>query len=210
MLKIQIDSFSSTDTLIITAYKMNRYQLEHVIRAAGTIAEVKNLIILGSQSILGQFPVVPQTLLETKSIDVLIPKLLYRSMEVDLLVPNDLAKTELLEACLGELSLFHETYGYYVQGVDYQTATLPAGWQGRFIDLCNSNTHWITGHCLEIHDLILSKLVAGREKDLEFFHACAILQLVDQNTLFERLKLIDLASPLREIVEGRIYRGFQS
>jgi hypothetical protein len=189
---------------------MNRYQLEHVIRAAGTIAEVQNLIILGSQSILGQFPTIPATLLKANPIDIWVPNLLYRSMEADLIIPNDPAKTELVEACLGELSPFHETYGYYVQGVDYQTATLPKGWQERFVNLCNSNTHWVTGHCLEIHDLILSKLVAGREKDLEFFHACAILKLINQNTLLERLKLIDLASPLHEIVERRIYRGFQS
>jgi hypothetical protein len=188
---------------------MNRYQLEHVIRAAGTIAEVQNLIILGSQSLLGQFPLIPQTLLETNPIDIFIPNLLYRSMEVDLLVPNDPAKTELLEACLGELSPFHETYGYYVQGVDYHTATLPAGWQERFVNICNQNTHWVTGHCLEIHDLILSKLVAGREKDLEFFHACARLHLVTPTTLLERLPLTELSPPLRTLVEGRIQRGFQ-
>jgi hypothetical protein len=189
---------------------MNRFQLEHVIRAAGTIAEVKNLIILGSQSLLGQFPTIPQTLLETKQIDIFIPKLLYRSMEVDLLVPNDPAKTELLEACLGELSQFHETYGYYVQGVDYQTATLPIGWQERFINICNQNTHWVTGHCLEIHDLILSKLVAGRDKDFEFFRTCIILNIVTQTTLLERLQVTELSSSLRDIIEGRIQRGFQS
>jgi len=187
---------------------MNRYQLEHVIRAAGTIAEVQNLIILGSQSILGQFPLISQTLLETKPIDIFIPQLLYRSMEVDLLVPNDPAKTELLEACLGELSPFHETYGYYVQGVDYHTATLPTGWQERFVNICNQNTQWITGHCLEIHDLLLSKLIAGREKDLEFFHACAILDLVTQTTLLERLQLTELSPSLLEVIEGRIQRGF--
>jgi hypothetical protein len=188
---------------------MTRYQLEHVIRAAGTIAEVQNLIILGSQSILGQFPTIPQNLLATKSIDLFIPNLLYRSMEVDLLVPNDSAKTELLEACLGELSPFHETYGYYVQSVDYHTATLPAGWQERFVNICNQNTHWVTGHCLEIHDLILAKLVAGRDKDLEFFRACAILQLVTPTTLLELLQLTELSTPLRQLVEKRIQRGFQ-
>lgn len=30
--------------------------MEHIIRAAGEIAGVKEIIILGSQSILGQFP----------------------------------------------------------------------------------------------------------------------------------------------------------
>jgi len=35
---------------------MNRSALEHIIRAAGEIAQVKKVIILGSQSILAQFP----------------------------------------------------------------------------------------------------------------------------------------------------------
>ena len=35
---------------------MNRNELEHIIRAAGEIAQVKKIIIIGSQSILAQFP----------------------------------------------------------------------------------------------------------------------------------------------------------
>ena len=34
---------------------MNRTQLEHIIRASGEIAGVQDVIILGSQAILGQF-----------------------------------------------------------------------------------------------------------------------------------------------------------
>ena len=35
---------------------MTRAQLEHVIRAACTIADDDELIVIGSQAILGQFP----------------------------------------------------------------------------------------------------------------------------------------------------------
>jgi hypothetical protein len=52
--------------------------------------------------------------------------------------------------------------------VDETTATLPAGWQERLIPLRNENTGGAIGWCLEVHDLAASKLVAGREKDLEF------------------------------------------
>ncbi len=38
---------------------MTRVQLEHVIRAAGTIADVDDIVVIGSQAILGQFPGAP-------------------------------------------------------------------------------------------------------------------------------------------------------
>lgn len=35
---------------------MTRAQLEHVIRAAGTIADVADVVVIGSQAVLGEFP----------------------------------------------------------------------------------------------------------------------------------------------------------
>jgi hypothetical protein len=46
---------------------------------------------------------------------------------------------------------------------------LPNGWKERFVKVCNENTHSTTGLCLEIHDLMISKLSAGREKNFKFF-----------------------------------------
>jgi hypothetical protein len=33
-----------------------------------------------------------------------------------------------LDGAIGELSVFHQSFGYYAHGVDDTTATLPAGW----------------------------------------------------------------------------------
>lgn len=35
---------------------MNRAQLEHIIRVAGSVVGTQDVMILGSQAILGQFP----------------------------------------------------------------------------------------------------------------------------------------------------------
>ena len=43
---------------------MNRSELEHIIRAAGEIADVQKIIILGSQAILAQFPNLSEELSE--------------------------------------------------------------------------------------------------------------------------------------------------
>jgi hypothetical protein len=49
---------------------MNRSQLEHMIRAAGSIADDKEIVILGSTSIPAQFPGFPESLLLSIEADV--------------------------------------------------------------------------------------------------------------------------------------------
>ena len=44
---------------------MNRYQLEHVIRAAEGNADVRDIVVIGSQAILGTFPDAPAELLQS-------------------------------------------------------------------------------------------------------------------------------------------------
>jgi len=52
---------------------MTRQQLEHLIRAAAVIADDDELIVIGSQSILGQYPNAPSSLLVSVDAD-LYPK----------------------------------------------------------------------------------------------------------------------------------------
>ena len=49
---------------------MRRAQLEHLIRAAATIAEDDEIIVIGSQAILGQFPDAPSELCVSAEADV--------------------------------------------------------------------------------------------------------------------------------------------
>ena len=98
---------------------MKRSDLEHLIRASGAIADDDELIIIGSQSILGQFPDAPITLLV--------------SMEADIFPKNKPTLSELVDGSIGEGSFFHEQYGYYAQGVGPETAVLPQGWEERLV-----------------------------------------------------------------------------
>lgn len=133
---------------------MNRKQLEHLVRASGSISGCREVVIIGSQALLGAFPNAPAELLT--------------SMEADLYPPADPGKAELIDGCIGELSPFHDTFGYYAHGVGPETATLPSGWQGRLIRVENENTGGTIGWCLSPSDLAVSKLLAGRPKDIEF------------------------------------------
>jgi hypothetical protein len=152
---------------------MTRTQLEHLIRAAAVIADDDELVIIGSQSILGQFPHAPSSLLV--------------SVEADLYPKNHPERADLIDGTIGELSPFHDTFGYYAQGVGETTAVLPAGWQGRLVPICNENTRRATGWCLEAHDLVLSKYVARRDKDVRFIRDAIVHRLVDARILIERV-----------------------
>lgn len=192
---------------------MNRAQLEHIIRSSGEIAEVQDVIILGSQALLGQFPELTEPVFnksdcEDISAHEMSQHILLRSIEVDVLIPDDEEKADLIDGAIGELSQFHHTYGYYAQGIDNTTALLPEGWRERLIIICNENTNHIRGHCVEIHDLVISKLYARRQKDIEFFHAAIKLQLIARNMLLERLDVTPISEEHKTIIRNDIERGF--
>ena len=88
-------------------------------------------------------------------------------------------KSDLIDGAIGELSMFHRTFGYYAHGVDETTATLPKGWTERLVPIRSENTGGATGWCLEVHDLAVSKLVAGRTRDVEFLQVLLREGLLD-------------------------------
>ncbi|MCC5933715.1 MAG: hypothetical protein LAT75_11615 [Candidatus Cyclonatronum sp.] len=94
---------------------MNREQLEHAIRAACTVSEDEELIVFGSQAILGQYPDAPPEL--------------RRSVEVDVSPVNKPEAVDKIDCALGENSPFHKTHGFYVHGVPVETTVLPKDWK---------------------------------------------------------------------------------
>ena len=175
---------------------MRRSDLEHLIRAAGRIAGERELVIIGSQSLLGQFPHAPVALL--------------MSMEADLYPRARPELADKVDGAIGEGSAFHQAHGYYAQGVGPGTATLPRGWQRRLVRVDNPNTNGYAGLCLEVHDLALSKYVAGREKDREFTRELARHGLIDRMTLEKRLAVTKLDPAVAKLVRARITRNFPS
>lgn len=173
---------------------MTREQLEHIIRAAATIAADDEIVIIGSQAILGQFPNAPAELLV--------------SVEADVFPRNHPERADLVDGSIGELSPFHQTFGYYAQGVGEQTATLPHGWQQRLVPLRSEGTRGATGWCLEIHDLAVSKYAANRPKDRVFVRTLAREGLVDRATLETRWAATDVPPELRALVDGLIGQDF--
>ncbi|HEX4556748.1 MAG TPA: hypothetical protein VH249_22345 [Xanthobacteraceae bacterium] len=129
---------------------MRREQFEHVIAAAAEVSGEREIVVIGSQAILGNVDEPPTSMLV--------------SMEWD----ERLVRVE-IPARVGQ-------------------ATGPVAL------------------CLEIHDLVLAKCAAGRDRDWEFAHDAVAADLV---RVAELLRLIeDLPEPpadrirVRKMLEG--------
>ena len=175
---------------------MQRSALEHVIRASGAIADDDQIVVIGSQSILGEYPDAPARLLA--------------SMETDIYPMNKPELADKVDGAIGEGSSFHMEFGYYAQGVGPETATLPKGWKKRLISINNENTNGVTGLCLEVHDLAISKYVAGRPKDFEFIGDLVRHEMINRKTMVQCLSETDLSKVDRSRIKSRIESSFKN
>jgi len=148
---------------------VNREQLSHVLRAASRVADDPDIIVIGSQAILGSFS------------DADLPIEATRSMEADLAFRNDIdeRKSDLVDGSIGEYRL-----------VAYMEA-----------DSAPSRAT-----CLEPHDLVVSKLVAGRLKDIEFVKAMLGANLISANLLVERAEMLEVPRAVITRVRSTISR----
>jgi hypothetical protein len=152
---------------------VNREAFEHVIRAAATIVD-DDLVVVGSQAVLAQFRDPPAPLI--------------RSMEVHLYPRSAPERAAEIDANLGDGSQFHATNDYYGHGVGPETVYAPAGWESRLVRVdvvavTRKPGKMATAWCMEIHDLVLAKLAAGREHDIEYARGAIAGELVDTQRL---------------------------
>ncbi len=139
-----------------------------------------------------------------------LPTIAYRSLEADVFPHNHPDRADDIDGAIGELSQFHQTYGYYAHGVSPLTAILPEHWKRRLVPLRNANTAGATGLCLDVHDLVLSKYAAGRPKDLEFNLALVRHGCVTPETLFALLRTMPLDADATGIIAHRIWADFDA
>jgi hypothetical protein len=170
---------------------MNREQLEHVIRAAAAVTGEDDLVVVGSQSVLGSVPQAPDELLVSVDADI------YPRHRPELATDVD--------GAIGEGSLFFDTFGYHAHGVGPETITAPAGWEDRLVPLRSEGTRGATGWCLEPHDLVLAKCVASRDKDWEFAEAALRHGVVDGAQLLARWPSVPLDDERRAAIEPLLH-----
>jgi hypothetical protein len=109
--------------LIVCGCRVNRAQLADILRAAARIVDDRNILVVGSQSVLATFD------------EEELPDAATAFMEVDLAYFDDPTevKADVVDGAIGELSSFHEMNGVSARGVSVRTAVLPQGWCGRVV-----------------------------------------------------------------------------
>jgi hypothetical protein len=168
---------------------MRRDQLEHAIRTACQIIGQDAVAVVGSQAILGSYA------------EDQLPAQATMSMEIDILPLVESGEeaarlADLIEGVAGEWSPFEEQHGFSIDGVDWTSAVLPAGWRGRLVKVQNANTSAPSGKpryigwCLDKEDLCVAKLCALREKDQNFAVAPLDAGLVSADGIAGRLPTV--------------------
>lgn len=157
---------------------MDRQQLAHVLRAACDVSGDPEIVVLGSQAILGSFDE------DELPVEVLV------SMEADLawLADGpDRERAERVNGMIGELSQFEATHGYYPEGISVETAVLPDGWRDRLQGWPLQASHPARPLFVDRHDLVVAKLAANRPKDRAFVSSLAVHGLVDLEIIRDRV-----------------------
>lgn len=169
---------------------MRRDQMEHILRAAASITNEREFVVVGSQALLAAVPGLGPPL--------------DQSMELDLYPLRNPAAAALIDGTIGELSPFDETFGYYGHGVAPETAILPRGWRDRVITIQNENTGGACGICISPEDLAISKLAAGRDKDFSFVREMIRCGIVKPERLISLLGEVD--GDARDLVRACLER----
>jgi hypothetical protein len=160
---------------------VKREQLEHIIRASGDILEEDQVIIVGSQAILG-------------AVADGLPREVTFSTEADVMAVDDPTgeKALRINGAIGEWSQFDESFGYYAEGVEDGLCRFPEGWRERTVKVCTPATNGVTGLCVDPHDLCVAKLLAGRDKDLKYVRALLKSGHVRSDVLIDRSRQTEM------------------
>lgn len=173
---------------------MNRKQFEHVIAAAANILAEDEFVVIGSQAVLGAVSAAPESMLISMEADVYPVKEPERAIEVD--------------GAMGDGSMFHRQFGYYAHGVGPETAKVPKGWPDRLVPVevqpRPGSPRRPVAYCLEIHDLVLSKLAAGRGRDIEYAQEARAHGLVNLDTMRGRLDDLPISAEHRDRVAALV------
>lgn len=164
---------------------LSQHDLDRAIRSVATHFETDTVFVVGSQALLvGQADLARE---------------LRYSNEFDM-YPGGIAAaedaSETIHAFFGEGSQFHQTHGFFIDGVDETTARLPADWRERAVErrIVDLEGRTITAIAPAPAEIVAAKLVRGDPKDVAFAARCVHLGLIRKG---------EIVSALRQVLEGQ-------
>jgi hypothetical protein len=156
---------------------MNLQALQHLTKAAQSLADDCQIIVLGSASLLASFPDLGR-----------IDGPLASTFDADLCPrPFDETTGQMLEEALGESHAFHLRHGYHADILrDEIFATLPPAWMDRLVSVPGCTNVL----AIDPHDLAAVKLMLARPKDLALLRLLYQKQLIHADLAGQRLDSI--------------------
>jgi hypothetical protein len=147
--------------------------LERSVRAIATEFKTDKVFIIGSQGILLSWPDAPPVMRISPEIDAYPANAKIWEVEEKKKHPAESPEaSEHIDALFGSGSQFHQTHGFYIDGVDEKTAKLPTGWQARaIVRQVDIGERRVTAVAPCPEDLIVSKLARLDDKDKSFIEA---------------------------------------
>jgi hypothetical protein len=156
---------------------VRREDFRDAVRRAAAIIGDRDLVVVGSQSVHGSF-----------NMAVLDDGVLTASMEIDFLTsddPDGIKIWALLAQGVAQAEV-------ELDGVEVRTSALPEGWVDRLVPFAlDDNPDAVIAWCLEPHDLVVAKAIAGREKDWLFIRKAVAAGLVDPAEALRRSSHLD-------------------
>jgi hypothetical protein len=168
---------------------VRKSDLFELISAIKSLAPDETPIIVGSQAVhlVMDFP----------------PEIVRQSIEGDFLIIGGKSETRAaINKNLGVFSRFQIEHGFYADALGLATVVLPTGWQDRLQNLEDENGN-IIARVAEIHDVAVSKLIAGREKDFVFLKDLFLSDVISMEVFIERAKLVK-NMPQSEVLISRL------
>ena len=135
--------------------RVQRAQFEELVVRAASVASRQEIIIFGSQSV--------HAVTDHPPAEVLV------SAECDVWLRDEPLVAERLLAELGKDSDFARASGVYVDPLPPDLPMAPAGWEHRLV-ACRIGK--VTARCLEIHDLIVTKLAPAGSRTTNSLPPC--------------------------------------
>ncbi len=155
---------------------MKRWQFFDLIRRVSDLTKITEPVIVGSHSLF--------------AVTEFVPEIVDRSVEADFLLgQHGHEMMEMVRDNLGHLSDFYEKHGYFADPLGMAVVSFTPGWQDRLQPLKDDNGQ-VVARCLEIYDLAVSKLIAGRDKDLIFLCYLLDSRMILMEAFMERAETI--------------------
>lgn len=161
---------------------MRRADFDHLIASAAIVVGQEEIVVVGSQAILGNCADPPGEML--------------KSIEADLYPRRQPERSEEIDGSLGDGSPFHREYGFFAHGVGPETAKGPQGWEERLVAVDippRPGSRLVpVAYCMEAHDLVLAKCVAHRDRDWAFASSAISAGLVEPAELLKRAEYLPI------------------